>query len=62
MPQESLNNSEIPFNDNDEKTMPYVSRDRDGKINGVFDPMDLAAYVAGAVLIVVVELGVRRGR
>jgi hypothetical protein len=31
-------------------------------LGGVFDPMDLAAYVAGVVLIVAVELGLRRGR
>ena len=31
-------------------------------VGGVFDPMDLVAYAAGAALVVAVELGVRRGR
>ncbi len=31
-------------------------------LGGVFDPMDLFAYVAGAVLVVGVEVGLRRGR
>ena len=31
-------------------------------LGGVFDLMDLAAYVAGAVLIVGIELGMRQGR
>ena len=31
-------------------------------LGGVFDPMDLVAYVSGAVLIVGIELGLRRGR
>ena len=31
-------------------------------LGGVFDPMDLASYAAGVVLIVVVEWGLRRGR
>ncbi len=31
-------------------------------LGGVFDPMDLAAYVAGTALIVVVEMVLRRWR
>jgi Protein of unknown function (DUF2809) len=31
-------------------------------LGGVFDPMDLAAYASGGLLILLVEMGLRRGR